>query len=182
MMTSTSLERDSVDFVSRESAVEDTERGRGRDSADAQPRVFAESLVGTDRRGLLSSLWIFAMFNYLYADVEGLMDASLLKQYLAGQVGNFSISPDFLFSAAVLMEVPIAMTLLSKVLSYRANRWANIVAGSLKTLVVAATLLVGKPSSYYTFYASIEIVCTALIVALAWTWRASTDSRQPLAA
>ncbi|WP_437620294.1 DUF6326 family protein [Sorangium sp. So ce1151] len=123
-----------------------------------------------DMKRLLSALWVFAMFNYLYADVMGLMDSTLLAQFLRGQVGSLRITGEFLFGAAVLMEIPIAMTLLSRVLPHRANRWANIVAGVIKTAVVAGTLWIGHPTGYYLFFALIEIACTALIVVLAWRW------------
>ena len=63
------------------------------------------------------------------------------------------------------------MTLLSRVLPYRANRWANMVAGALKTAVVAASLFVGTPTLYYVFFATIEIACTIGIVVLAWKWK-----------
>lgn len=123
-----------------------------------------------ERKGLLSALWVFVMFNYLYADVMGLMDPILLKQFLKGQVDSLPITQEFLFAAAILMEIPIAMTILSRVLKYRANRWANIVAGSLKTLVVLGSLFIGKVTLYYVFFSTIEMACTALIVGLAWKW------------
>jgi Family of unknown function (DUF6326) len=34
----------------------------------------------------LSLLWIFVTLNYLYCDVLSLMDSSILKQFLAGNV------------------------------------------------------------------------------------------------
>ncbi|WP_437477099.1 DUF6326 family protein [Sorangium sp. So ce1014] len=124
-----------------------------------------------DMERLLSALWVFAMFNYLYADVVGLMDSTMLAQFLRGQVDSLRITREFLLGAAVLMEIPIAMTLLSRVLPHRANRWANIVAGAVKTAVVAATLMMGPAAGYYLFFATIEIACTTLIVVLAFRWK-----------
>jgi len=124
-----------------------------------------------DRRQLFSLLWLFAMLNYLYADVIGLMDAALLRQYLAGRVAALELTPGVLLAAAVLMEVPIAMVVLSRVLKQRANRWSNFAAGVLKTAAVAGSLFVVTPSSYYVFFAVIELACTLTIVTLAWTWR-----------
>lgn len=132
----------------------------------------AESRPVLSTRELLSGLWIFAMFNYLYADVIGLMDASLLRGYLSGNVGGLAITQGFLLGGAVLMEIPIAMTLLSRVLPRRANRAANVVSGSLKTLVVLATLFVGTPTVYYAFFVLFEVACTTGIVVIAWRWRA----------
>src|SRR5215510_15061634 len=102
-----------------------------------------------DPRELFSLLWIFAMFNYLYADVIGLMDASLLRQFLTGTVESLQLTPTFLFGAAVLMEIPIAMVVLSRVLPHRASRRANIAAGGLKTAAVLGTLFVWRPAAYY---------------------------------
>lgn len=125
-----------------------------------------------ERGELLSLLWVFAMLNYLYADVIGLMDPSLLRQYLTGKVDSIELTPGFLLAGAVLMEVPIAMVVLSRLLPQRANRWANAGAGALKTLAVFLSLFVGTPTLSYAFFAAIELACTTLIVVLAVTWSA----------
>lgn len=123
------------------------------------------------RRTLFSLLWIFLMFNYLYADVIGLMDASILRQYLTGTVEGLTITPTFLLMAALLMEVPIAMTVLPHVLPARANRFANIAAGLLKFAAVGLSLCVGTPTAYYLFFAVIELTVSLFIVVWAWQWR-----------
>lgn len=130
----------------------------------------------SDRRVLFSSLWVFAMFNYLYADVMGLMDATLLRQYLTGTVNGMSVDRPMLFGAAVLMEIPIAMVVIARVAPYAVNRWANLAAGTLKSVVVLATLFVGTPSGYYLFFASIEVACTTFIAVSAWWWRDASDA------
>lgn len=121
----------------------------------------------------LSLLWVFALFNYLYCDIVGLMDSTLLRQYLTGQVDGLSITPGFLLGAAVLMEIPIAMVVVSWLARPRVSRLLNIAAGTIMTLVQSATLLVGTPTIYYAFFSAIEIACTTLIVWHAWKWRPS---------
>jgi hypothetical protein len=112
----------------------------------------------------LSALCVFVTLNYLYCDVMSLMDRSMLKQYLTGDVGGVHISHGFLLGSAVLMEIPIAMVVLSLLLPYRANRWANIAAGAVMTAVQFATLFVGSaPASYYIFFSIVEIATTGLI-------------------
>ena len=123
-----------------------------------------------DRKVVFSTLWIFAMFNYLYADVVGLMDSSVLKEILTGSVGGLQITQGFLLGAAILMETAIVMVLLSRVLKYRANRWANIIAGAIHTAAVFSSMFVGTPAIYYIFFGTIEIACTLFIVWYAWTW------------
>lgn len=120
----------------------------------------------------LQTLWIFVMFNYLYCDILSNMEAEVLKGYLIGAVGNIQITQGFLLSAAVLMEIPIAMVLLSRLLKYQANRWANIIAGVIMTVVQISSLFFGTgPTLHYMFYSIIEIACTAFIAWSAWTWR-----------
>ncbi len=124
-----------------------------------------------DRKVILSTLWIFAILNYLYADVTGLHNSSILKEVLTGTVGGLQITEGFLLIGAILMETAIVMVLLSRVLKYRANRWANIIAGVIHTVAVPSSMFVGTPALYYIFFASIEIACTLFIVWYAWTWR-----------
>lgn len=118
----------------------------------------------------LQTLWIFVMFNYLYADVLGLHDSAVLKEIMTGQVGSLDINQGFLLGAAILMETAIAMVLLSRILKYGANRWANMVVGVIHTLAVLSSMFVGSPSFYYMFFGTIEIVCTSVIVWNAWKW------------
>jgi hypothetical protein len=123
-----------------------------------------------DMKIKFQTLWIFVMFNYLYCDVLGLHDPTVLKELITGHAGSLQITQEFLLGAAILMETAIAMVLLSRVLKYRANRWANIIAGVIHTAAVSLSMFVGKPALYYIFFGTIEIVCTSLIVWYAWRW------------
>ncbi len=130
-----------------------------------------------DRKVILSTLWLFALLNYLYCDVVGLMDPKLLKQFMAGNAGGIAISEGFLLGASVLMEIPIAMILFSRILKYGANRWANVIAGTIMTVVQIASLSFGSsPTGYYVFFSIIEIASTAFIVWYAWRWTSPESS------
>ena len=120
--------------------------------------------VMKDKKVMLSTVWIVALFNYLYADFFNLSfnpeiwDVTILTE---GAMLGF----------AVLMETAIAMVLLSRVLKYRANRLTNIIVGIIHTALVIWSLSGGTPILYYRFFASIEIACTVFIVLYAWRWR-----------
>jgi Family of unknown function (DUF6326) len=122
------------------------------------------------REPLLSTLWIFVTLNYLYCDVLGLTDHVQLRQYLIGTVNGVEMTQGFLLGASILMEIPIAMVLLARVLRYRANRWANVAAGVIMTAVQVGTLFVGSTTVYYVFFSVVEIAATAFIAWYAWTW------------
>lgn len=124
---------------------------------------------------LLSTLWIFAMFNYIYADLFGVhynavLQPEFMNEYATGQIGSIQITEGFALATAVLMETAIAMILLSRVLPNKANRWANIIVGAVHTLVVFMSLFAGSLTLFYTFFAAVEIMCTGFIVWHAWKW------------
>jgi len=123
-----------------------------------------------NKKAIFSILWVFVTLNYLYCDIMGLMDSGFLKQYLTGKVNGMEINPGFLLAAAILMEIPIAMVLLSGILKHKANRWANIIAGIIMTVVQSATLFAGLPTKYYLFCSIIEISTTAFIFRYALKW------------
>ena len=130
-----------------------------------------------DRKVVLSTLWVFAMFNYVYADILTLYFNSALqpqawKQFQSGQVGSIHITQGFVLVGAILMETAIAMVLLARVLPYRANRWANIIVGVIQTVEVGWSLT-GPVywNVFYFFFSAIEIACTLFIIWYAWTWR-----------
>ena len=123
-----------------------------------------------NKRDFLSVLWVFVTLNYLYCDLIGLMDSSLLKQYLTGTVEGMTIDKNFLLYAGILMEIPIAMVLLSKILPQKANCWTNIIASSIKTVVMITTLFIGSITKYYLFFAIIEIATTIYIVGFSLKW------------
>lgn len=122
-------------------------------------------------KSILSTVWIFVTLNYLYCDLMGLMDKNILSQFLTGNVDGMEVDETFLLLAALLMEVPMGMVLLSKTLPYKMNRLANIIAGTIKTLVMIITLFVGSATTYYIFFAGIEIATTIGIVIYAWRWK-----------
>lgn len=143
----------------------------------------------TDRKVILSTLWIFVMFNYLYNDVYSLffnpvLQKELMEKFAAGYAGTIQITEGFVLVTAVLMETAIMMVLLSRVLKYGPNRWANIISGLFHTLFVGGSLVGDASSLFYIFFAAIEIACTLFIAWYAWTWRSpeSAKAQQPAAA
>ena len=133
-----------------------------------------------DIRVRLSVLWLFATLNYIYADVFFCIDVLGSKK---GSIGVIHFSPGAWLGIAILMEIPMAMILLSRILKPRANRWANIVAGIIETAAVLLTsfilpiLKLSETSSYYLFFGAIEVACTSLVVWYAWKWPRETAPR-----
>lgn len=135
-----------------------------------------------DIKERLSVLWIFALLNYLYADVIALWAILGLPPAETPHLGQWVLA-----GSALLMEIPIAMILAARLLPFRANRLANIISGIIVTVVngfltfIPPLLGWGRPPALpeYLFFATIETVCTVAIVWQAWNWRAADAAVAP---
>ena len=129
-----------------------------------------KSKTTIDKRVLLSTLWVFVLINMIYADIIGMLRPgyielldSISKQLTSGTVLTFSI----------LMEVPILMILLSRILPRKTNRIANFIAIPISILYVIYGGLDNPPISYL-FFASVEIIAMFVICYFALMWKKET--------
>jgi hypothetical protein len=126
-----------------------------------------EKTTGIGMKALLSTLWIFVLFNIAFRDIHEILRPGFLEEVMTGTVNGVQMTEGFLLLGGMMLEIPIAMILLSRVLPNRANRWANIIAGP----IAIALIVVGAPSDLDDmFFATIEVVTLLFIVWYAWKW------------
>ena len=130
--------------------------------------TIKKTIEKLDTKVLLSTLWIVVMINMAYADILGLFIPGSLEEVAKTSVSTGTPIPQLMLGGAIMLEIPIAMILLSRVLKYKVNRWANIIAGVYSIVFVVGG---GSLSPHYIFIATIEVVCMLLIVWVAWKWR-----------
>jgi hypothetical protein len=120
-----------------------------------------------EMKARLSTLWIVVMLNVVFADILTFITPGALRDIMTGTPGGIHISQGLLLVFAVLLEIPVAMIFLSRVLNYRPNRWANIIA-----CAVTIAFVIGGGSAYlhYYFFGTIEVVCMLGIAWSAWKW------------
>lgn len=126
-----------------------------------------------DRNALLPWLWVFMIVNYLYCDVVSLFDPTVLRNIVAEHpaAGAVQMTPETLLAAALLMEIPMAMIMVSRVAARSVSRWANVVAAAFMIVVQVGSLFVGTPAAYYVFFSLIEVGSLAVIAAIALRWQ-----------
>lgn len=125
-----------------------------------------------DTKILLSTMWIFAVLNYLYCDLLSLYEPGIIEQLFSGSIEGIVFSKGLLLVAAILMETAIVMVLLSRLLSHKWNRITNIIAGAIHTLSVFGSMFVGStPAPHYLFFGIIEMITTIAIIRIAWKWK-----------
>ncbi len=120
-----------------------------------------------DTRVLLSTLWIVVMINMLKADILSLFIPGALEEVAKTSVSIGTPIPQLMLGAAIIGEILIAMIFLSRVLAYRVNRWANIIAAALAIVYIIGG---GVLHPHYILIATVEVVCLLLIIWNAWQW------------
>ena len=115
---------------------------------------------------LISTLWIFILLNIVFRDLHQFGKKGFLEEISSGIVNGVVISEELMLVGGILAEIPILMVLLSRILNHKANKWANIIAGTI-TLVVFATAI---PSSDMDdiFHMIIEVAAILWIFRIAW--------------
>ena len=127
-----------------------------------------QKIITLDRKAKLSTLWIFVLFNVIFRDIHELFRPGLLEQMMAGSVNGVQVTDQALLLAGILIEIPIAMVLLSWIFEYRVNRLANIIMGVF--MIVSVVINNTAPDLDNIFFAAIEVVALSLIIWYAWKW------------
>lgn len=124
-----------------------------------------------DRKIVLSTLWVFVLMNMIYADILNTLKPGYLNEL--EYVGK-TISGETVLFFGFLMEIPIIMILLSRVLNRKANRIANFIAAPVSILWVIVPSIVmsnGNTPLSYIFFGIVETLTMIFMVWYAWKWK-----------
>ena len=124
-----------------------------------------------DKKIVLSTLWIFLTVNFVFCDVFTLMHSEDLRKILTGNVDGIQMSQQFLLGFAFIMEIPMLMILVSRVLRHPSNRILNVVFSVLLAIVQIWSLTAGGNTMHYWFFSIIEIATLISILLLASFWK-----------
>ena len=115
----------------------------------------------------LSTLWIVVMFTMIFADILSFMTPGMMKQVIDG-TAEIKITQPLLLIFAILLEIPIVMIFLSRILKYKINRILNILAS-----IITIIFVIGGGSNYlhYYFFAVVEVVCMIGIIIFSVKWK-----------
>lgn len=115
----------------------------------------------------ISVLWIVVMMNIIFADICSFMLPGALQDIISGNT-PFQITQGIMLVFAVLLEIPIGMIFLSRVLDRGVNRLTNIIACLVTIIFVIGG---GSLTLHYIFFASVEVCIMLYIIWTAWNWR-----------
>lgn len=118
-----------------------------------------------DMKLKLSAIWVALMLTYLLGDVFRIFSGD----FKPGKIADMPVSAAMYLGLAMLMVIPIIMVVLSLMLGYSVNRWANIVVA----IFFFSFNLLGLPtypSMYDKFLIVVGLVFNILTVWCAWGW------------
>ena len=120
----------------------------------------------------LSALWLFILLNVIFRDIHQFTMKAHLEMLLTGYYNGMEITDSLMLLGGFLVEVPIAMFLLSLLLRRRYNRPLNIVA----VVITAGVFLTERPSDPDdVFFKIIEFIALGAIVWTAIRWKAGAQ-------
>lgn len=127
-----------------------------------------QMLITMEMKAKLSSLWIFMLFNVLFRDIHDFFRPGLIEEMMTGIVNGTQITEELMLIAGITLQIPIAMIVLSRVLKYRFNRPANIIAGA-----ITITFFLGNAPKDLDdiWFLVIGITTLLFIMWTAWRWR-----------
>lgn len=123
-----------------------------------------ENALNIDIREKISILWIVVMINMIFVDILSFMLPGFLNDIMIGN-SPFKITQEIMLVFALILEIPIAMIFLSRVLKSRSNRWANIVASAITIIFIIGG---GSLTLHYIFFGIVEVVILLIIIKYAW--------------
>lgn len=125
-------------------------------------------MLTMETKAKLSTLWIFFLLNIIFRDIHEFVEPGFIEEIMTGTSNGNPITEHMLLLGGVMIEVPIAMVLLSRLLPYGANRWANIIAA---VVYISLVIIFGTTDLDDTFHMFIEIAALSFIIWSAWRWR-----------
>ena len=119
----------------------------------------------TRMRGILSSLWIFYFVNMFARDLHEFANPVFMEQLIAG----ISVSETILLIAALVLEIPMAMIVLSRVLPNKINWIVNIVVAVLILGLTISNNL--NPDLDDVFFVIAETLGLLTVIVISTGWR-----------
>ncbi len=113
----------------------------------------------------LSALWVALMLVYLLGDVLRIFSGD----FVAGEIEGKKVTQAMWLGISVLMLIPILMILLTLLLDYPLNRWANIIVAA-GFFVFNLFGLPTYPSAYDKFLIIVGLVFNVMTIGYAWNW------------
>lgn len=124
-----------------------------------------------DPRAFVSTLWIFILFNMILRDLHEFPTAGYIENMM-----SLHLSDEVMLLFAFIVEIPILMILLSRILNTKVNAWANTIATVLAAGGILHTLPAGQLDEI--FFAIMNMAAIICILVTVWKLATPKNPRQ----
>ncbi len=125
-----------------------------------------ERIAILEKKAVIFALWIFVLLNFIFRDLHEFGKAEFLEEILTGTFNGIELTESLFLLGGIMIEIPIAMALMTWILPLRANRRANIIIPPLWTFTFIGSA--GDLDDYFHF--GLMAIALAAIVWHAWKW------------
>ena len=119
-------------------------------------------------KATLSTLWIFILLNLIFRDIHEFFRFGLLEEITTGVVNGTAITEELLLVAGIILEIPLAMVVLARLLPYRVNRFANMLAAILMFLILLGN---GYNDLDDVWFLGVNCLATVGIIYFSYKWK-----------
>jgi len=120
---------------------------------------------------LLSALWLFVLLNMIFRDLHEMAKKSFIEQILSSEIAE-----ELLLVFGVVLEIPILMVVLSRILNDKTNKWMNVFA----VLIVLGGLLSTLPPADMDDIFFMIMKSFALVAILSISLKLTTSNKKAL--
>ena len=121
----------------------------------------------------ISAYWLFILLNIIFRDIHQFTMKSHLEMLLTGIYNGIEVTEELMLLGGFLVEIPIAMFLLSLLLQRKWNRILNPI-GAVLTMGI---LLTEPPSDMDDiFFKCIEFAALGVIIWTSWKWKKESNT------
>lgn len=92
----------------------------------------------TERRALLSKLWVFVLVSILLHDLQGALNLNTLQEADGSSISTSSAPLYWLLTGSLLLQLQLAMIVLTRLLPTRINAWANFLMVAVTIFLLAS--------------------------------------------
>lgn len=118
----------------------------------------------------LHAAWVFLLLNVLFRDLHDLFAEGFLSEALSGMSNGVRVTEETILAGGIAMEIPIAMTFLSLVLSAKWARRLNLI---VPVLMLPLLILAGFRDLDDYFFVAIKVVALGYIFFIAFQWKSN---------
>ncbi len=122
-------------------------------------------------QSLLSTLWIFVLFNMIFRDLHEFLNQGYVEELMA-----LTISEETMLFYGFILEIPISMVVLSRILKNSLNRWVNMVSASIVMLGTLSTLVSADMDD--VLFTMANTIAFIAIIYTAWKMASRNDSKE----